>query len=207
MKKILIVFAVLFMASTVSVSAQEDKAKAKAEAKAKNKKKKDKADKDAQKAKDAIIEYGEFLKTYEPLKATGIADVDALVTGINGICGSLNGIYEKIGYVEIETEEVDDEGEMVQMVKRIYNRNTGEDIDRGTATKNFDEVKSEILPLVASATSLGAGIASLTSNPTNLIALGPQVKSVIKQGKLIVKVVPAIQKQIEKNNDILKRLK
>ena len=46
MKKILIVFAVLFMASTVSVSAQEDKAKAKAEAKAKNKKK-DKADKDA----------------------------------------------------------------------------------------------------------------------------------------------------------------
>lgn len=205
MKKIIIVLAVIFMASTVSVSAQEDMSKAKTETK--NKKKKDKADKNAQKAKDAIIEYGEFLKTYEPLKATGIADVDALVTGINGICGSLNGIYEKIGYVEIETEEVDDEGEMVQMVKRIYNRNTGEDIDRETATNNFNEVKSEILPLVASATSLGVGIASLASNPTNLIALGPQVKPVIKQGKLIVKVVPAIQKQIEKNNDILKRLK
>ena len=96
---------------------------------------------------------------------------------------------------------------MVQMVKRIYNRNTGEDIDRETATNNFNEVKSEILPLVASATSLGVGIASLASNPTNLIALGPQVKPVIKQGKLIVKVVPAIKKQIEKNNDILKRLK
>ena len=205
MKKILILLAVLFMASTVSVNAQDDKAKAKAEAKAK--KKKEKKDKDAQKDKDAIVEYGEFMKTYEPLKETGIADVDALVSGINGICASLNVIYEKVGYVEIETEEVDDEGEIVQVCKRIYNRNTGEDIEPGVAKQNFKDANSEILPLVTSATDLGLGIASLTSNPTNLIALGPQVKPVIKQGKLIVKVVPAIKKQIEKNNDILKRLK
>lgn len=205
MKKILILLAVLFMASTVSVNAQDDKAKAKAEAKAK--KKKEKKDKDAQKDKDAIVAYGEFMKTYEPLKATGIADVDAVVSGINGICASLNVIYEKVGYVEIETEEVDDEGEIVQVCKRIYNRNTGEDIEPGVAKQNFKDANSEILPLVTSATDLGLGIASLTSNPTNLIALGPQVKPVIKQGKLIVKVIPAIKKQIEKNNDILKRLK
>lgn len=205
MKKILILLAVLFMASTVSVNAQDDKAKAKAEAKAK--KKKEKKDKDAQKDKDAIVAYGEFMKTYEPLKATGIADVDALVSGINGICASLNVIYEKVGYVEIETEEVDDEGEIVQVCKRIYNRNTGEDIEPGVAKQNFKDANSEILPLITSATDLGLGIASLTSNPQNLIALGPQVKPVIKQGKLIVKVVPAIKKQIEKNNDILKRLK
>ena len=205
MKKILIMLAVLFMASTVSVNAQDDKAKAKAEAKAK--KKKEKKDKDAQKDKDAIVAYGEFMKTYEPLKATGIADVDAVVSGINGICASLNVIYEKVGYVEIETEEVDDEGEIVQVCKRIYNRNTGEDIEPGVAKQNFKDANSEILPLVTSATDLGLGIASLTSNPTNLIALGPQVKPVIKQGKLIVKVIPAIKKQIEKNNDILKRLK
>lgn len=205
MKKILIMLAVLFMASTVSVNAQDDKAKAKAEAKAK--KKKEKKDKDAQKDKDAIVAYGEFMKTYEPLKATGIADVDALVSGINGICASLNVIYEKVGYVEIETEEVDDEGEIVQVCKRIYNRNTGEDIEPGEVKQNFKDANTEILPLVASATNLGLGIASLTSNPQNLIALGPQVKPVIKQGKLIVKVVPAIKKQIEKNNDILKRLK
>ena len=205
MKKILILLAVLFMASTVSVNAQDDKAKAKAEAKAK--KKKEKKDKDAQKDKDAIVAYGEFMKTYEPLKATGIADVDALVSGINGICASLNVIYEKVGYVEIETEEVDDEGEIVQVCKRIYNRNTGQDIEPGVAKQNFKDANSEILPLITSATDLGLGIASLTSNPTNRIALGPQVKPVIKQGKLIVKVVPAIKKQIEKNNDILKRLK
>ena len=206
MKKILILLAVLFMASTVSVNAQDDdKAKAKAEAKAK--KKKEKKDKDAQKDKDAIVAYGEFMKTYEPLKATGIADVDALVSGINGICASLNVIYEKVGYVEIETEEVDDEGEIVQVCKRIYNRNTGEDIEPGVVKQNFKDANSEILPLVTSATDLGLGIASLTSNPTNLIALGPQVKPVIKQGKLIIKVIPAIKKQIEKNNDILKRLK
>lgn len=205
MKKILIMLAVLFMASTVSVNAQDDKAKAKAEAKAK--KKKEKKDKDAQKDKDAIVAYGEFMKTYEPLKATGIADVDALVSGINGICASLNVIYEKVGYVEIETEEVDDEGEIVQVCKRIYNRNTGQDIEPGEVKQNFKDANTEILPLVASATNLGLGIASLTSNPQNLIALGPQVKPVIKQGKLIVKVVPAIKKQIEKNNDILKRLK
>ena len=205
MKKILIMLAVLFMASTVSVNAQDDKAKAKAEAKAK--KKKEKKDKDAQKDKDAIVAYGEFMKTYEPLKATGIADVDAVVSGINGICASLNVIYEKVGYVEIETEEVDDEGEIVQVCKRIYNRNTGEDIEPGEVKQNFKDANTEILPLVASATNLGLGIASLTSNPQNLIALGPQVKPVIKQGKLIVKVVPAIKKQIEKNNDILKRLK
>lgn len=205
MKKILIMLAVLFMASTVSVNAQDDKAKAKAEAKAK--KKKEKKDKDAQKDKDAIVAYGEFMKTYEPLKATGLADVDALVSGINGICASLNVIYEKVGYVEIETEEVDDEGEIVQVCKRIYNRNTGEDIEPGVVKQNFKDANSEILPLVTSATDLGLGIASLTSNPTNLIALGPQVKPVIKQGKLIIKVVPAIKKQIEKNNDILKRLK
>lgn len=206
MKKILILLAVLFMASTVSVNAQDDdKAKAKAEAKAK--KKKEKKDKDAQKDKDAIVAYGEFMKTYEPLKATGIADVDALVSGINGICASLNVIYEKVGYVEIETEEVDDEGEIVQVCKRIYNRNTGQDIEPGEVKQNFKDANTEILPLVASATNLGLGIASLTSNPQNLIALGPQVKPVIKQGKLIVKVVPAIKKQIEKNNDILKRLK
>ena len=141
MKKILILLAVLFMASTVSVNAQDDdKAKAKAEAKAK--KKKEKKDKDAQKDKDAIVAYGEFMKTYEPLKATGIADVDAVVSGINGICASLNVIYEKVGYVEIETEEVDDEGEIVQVCKRIYNRNTGEDIEPGVAKQNFKDANS-----------------------------------------------------------------
>lgn len=207
MKKILIMLAVLFMASTVSVNAQDDdKAKAKAEAKAKKaeekaKKKAEKADKKAEKNKKIIEEYGKFMETYKPLKETGFADVDAIVVGVNGICASLNGIYDKVGYIEIETVEIIDEGEP-DVKFRIYHRKTGEEISKDTAKQRFKEVSSEILPLVTSATNLGVGIAAI--NPTNLIALGPQVMSVYKQAKFIIKVVPAIDAQIKENKEILK---
>lgn len=208
MKKILILLAVLFMASTVSVNAQDDdKAKAKAvakankaEAKADKKRKKEEAKEDPDRYRKIAEEYEKFMETYEPLKETGFADIDAIIVGLNGICASLNGIYEKIGYIEVEDIECVDEGELTT-TQRIYNRRTGEDIDKDTAKQRFKEVSSEIVPIVESAGSLALG--AMNVNPINFVAIMPQVKRLIKQAKFVAKVSTAIQAQIKMNKEAL----
>ena len=208
MKKILIMLAVLFMASTVSVNAQDDdKAKAKAEAKAKKaeekaekKRKKEEAKEDPDRYRKIAEEYEKFMETYEPLKATGFADVDAIIVGVNGIFASLNGIYEKIGYIVVEDIECIEEGELTTS-QRIYNRRTGEDIDKDTAKQRFKEVSSEIVPIVESAGSLAAG--AMNVNPINLVAIMPQINRLRKQAKFIVKVSKGIQAQIKMNKEAL----
>ena len=208
MKKILILLAVLFMASTVSVNAQDDdKAKAKAEAKAKKaeakaekKRKKEEAKEDPDRYSKIAEEYEKFMETYQPLKETGFADVDAIIVGVNGIFASLNGIYEKIGYIVVEDIECVEEGELTT-TKRIYNRRTGEDIDKDTAKQRFKEVSSEIEPIVLSATSLAAGI--LTVDPVNLVSILPQFNRLKKQVKFIGKVSKGIQAQIKMNKEAL----
>lgn len=206
MKKIMFVLAAMLLVGAVSVNAQEDKkdkAAVKAEkAEKKAKAKAEKADKNAAKMEKLMAEYDEYVKNYKPLEKTGVADADLVVEQINTLSSGMNGIYDKIGYIKVETTETTDEYGQPSTSVRVYDKNTGKDIDKVTAANNFKAVSKPLAEMTTKTTALGPALAKI--NPMNMVAIAPQAKEILKRGKMLLKVVPAISAQVKTAKEALK---
>lgn len=208
MKKLIYVFAALFMFSTLTISAQKkDKTDKAAE---KNAKAQAKADKKEAKLQKLIAEYEEFVKTYAPIAPCADQNANAVITSINTTFASLNSMYEKVGYVVIETSEKEDEvtGETTTVIERVYDKRYPEKTIDPNAKKNeYKQCTTEIVGLVAAATSLAGGVAGIVGNPQSLISLGLTGKQIVKHSKMIAGLVPMIQDKIKKDSEALEFLK
>lgn len=208
MKKIIFALAALFMISTVSVYAQK---KSDADKIAeKNAKKAAKAEKKDAKLQKLIAEYEEFVQDYHPIAATKDQNANAVITSINTTFASLNSMYEKVGYVVVETSEKEDEitGEMTTVIERVYDRRDPEkSIDPNAKKNEYKQCATEIVALVAASTSLAGGVAGIVGNPQSLLSLGLAGKQIGKHSKMIAGLVPMIQDKIKKDSEALEFLK
>lgn len=208
MKKLICIFAALFVFSTLTVSAQKkDKSDKIAE---KNAKAQAKAEKKDAKLEKIIAEYEEYVADYHPIPACKDENANKVIASLNTAFPSLNSIYEKVGYVVIETSEKEDEitGEKTTVIDRVYDRRDPEKtIDPNAKKTEYKQCAAEIVGLVATSISLAAGIAGVASSPTSAVTLGLSYKPVIKQGKMIKNLVPMIQDKIKKDSEALEFLK
>ncbi|MBQ0057038.1 MAG: hypothetical protein KBT20_05205 [Bacteroidales bacterium] len=208
MKKILvIIMALLTLGTAVStVSAKDDKTEKAAQ---KAEKKAAKADKKAAKAEKRLVEYEELCANYQPLATIGVPAADDMVATLNIVVPALNSVYEKVGYIEFETHEAEDEitGEKVVVVDRAYDRRTGQDIDVEKKKSEYKECTAEFVAISASAVTLTSSVMGFAQDPKQLIALGLQGKNILKQAKMITAVVPLIREKIKTDSEIIETMK
>lgn len=229
MKKFLLILLGVFALSTMTVYAQENvqdakaaklqekEAKRKAKEEAKAKKEKEKAEKASAKAekKDAKIaklekEYAEFIANYEPLETnTGYAEVDTFFVRTNELFAILVEVEQSIGYIDVRTHTEVDEitEEEIQVLDGIYNKNTGEEVQKNDALKAYAKASLQLTTAATTAASLvlegtNAALASIT-DPMALITVGGKVKKVIKSLKMSVNMIPLIQRRIKENTDAM----
>lgn len=230
MKKYLFILLGAFVFSTTTIYAQEpveqdakaaklqekeNKRKAKEEEKAK--KEKEKALKSSKKAekKDAKIaklekEYAEFIADYEPLETnTGYAEVDTFFVRANELFAILVDVEQSIGYIDVRTHKEVDEitEEEIQVLDGIYNKNTGEEVQKSDALKAYGAAGLQLTGAAATGATLildgtNAVLASIT-DPMALLTVGGKAKKVIKHVKMSVNMIPIIQRRIKENTDAM----
>lgn len=236
MKKLLFILLGAFMLSTTNVFAQEQtkaaeqgqtdaraeklsakEAKRKAKEEAKAKKEAEKAEKARAKSekKDKKIakleaEYYEFLANYEPLDTnTGVGAADTLFMETNDLFATLVNVEQNIGFIDVRThKEVDEITEdTIQVLDGVYNKNTGEEIQKDDALKAYTEAGLQLTTAALTATNLsmqGANVVlGAISDPMALITVGGKVKKVIKTVKMSANMIPIIQRRIKENKEAL----
>ena len=231
MKKFLLILLGVFTLSTVTVYAQEaveqdakalklqeKEAKRQAKEAKKAQKEKEKAEKKAAKAakKDKKIEklrteYAEFIANYEPLDTnTGYAEVDTFMTNANNLFATMVAVEQQIGYIEVVVENVEDPltGEVVPQATGIRNKHTGDPIKKSDALKNYGLASLELTAAAAQGATLVTNgtsvVLAAVDDPLSIIAIGGQVKKVMKSLKMTVNMIPLIQRNIKENTDALK---
>ncbi len=231
MKKFLLVFVSVFTLSTMQVYAQEvveddDKKALKLQEKENKRKAKDseKAEKEKAKAekaqakaekKDKKIakleaEYAEFIANYEPLEPnTGYAEVDTFYVRTNELFEILVGVEQSIGYIDVRTHtEVDPvTEEEIQVLDGVYNKNTGEEVQKNDALKAYSLAGLQLTNAALTATNLALSgtnvvLTSLT-DPMVAISVGGKVKKVVKSIKMSGQMIPIIQRRIKENTDAM----
>ncbi len=194
---------------------QENKRKSKEAEKAE--KEKAKAEKAAEKAekKDKKIakleaEYAEFIANYEPLEPnTGYAEVDTFYAKTNELFEILVGVEQSIGYIDVRTHtEVDPiTEEEIQVLDGVYNKNTGEEVQKNDALKAYGLASLQLTNAALTATNLALSgtnvVLTSLSDPAVLLTVGGKVKKVIKSVKMSGQMIPIIQRRIKENTDAM----
>lgn len=230
MKKYLFILLGAFVLSTMTVYAQEpveqdakaaklqekeSKRKAKEEEKAKKEKEKalkasEKAEKKDKKLAKLQADYEEFIANYEALPTnTGYAEVDTFFHRANELFEILVGVEQSIGYIEVRTHKEVDEitEEEIQVLDGIYNKNTGEEVEKNDALKAYGLASLQLTTAATTGATLildgtNAALASIT-DPMALLTVGGKVKKVIKSLKMSVNMIPIIQRRIKENTDAM----
>lgn len=208
MYKLIYVFIALFMFSSLNVCAKKkDKTEKIA---AKNAKAKRKADKKEAKMRRYIAEYEDFVQTYSPIPRSYNRDANSVITSTNAAFAALNSIYEKVGYVVVETSQREDEitGELTTVIDRVYDRRyPNKTIDINAKKSEYKQCGGEIALLVAASASLSAGVVGIVMNKDSRDAISPYLGTIIRHNKMIIRLVPMIKNKIKKDSEALEFMK